>query len=63
MYRWYLIHKNKCLFYLVLKVSSVSFMRALVVNVLLSNIAVIINEILACADIQVSEYIVSQLCR
>lgn len=63
MYRWYLIHKNKCLFYLVLKVSLVSFMRALVVNVLLSNIAVIINEILACADIQVSEYIVSQLCR
>lgn len=63
MYRWYLIHKNKCLFYLVLKVSSVSFMRALVVDVLLSNIAVIINEILACADIQVSEYIVSQLCR
>lgn len=38
-------------------------MRALVVNVLLSNIAVIINEKLACADIQVSEYIVSQLCR
>lgn len=63
MYRWYLIKKNKCLFYLVLKVSSVSFMRALVVDVLLSNIAVIINEILACADIQVSEYIVSQLCR